>query len=470
MPLFSRARTQEAHWSVDFVEHLRAVHFGLISVSALLIAIGAGKHDAQVAQALTHATEIQQLTSDWRRTQSRIFEIARTSGSLSPESLNFMVRLSIPGPKRQNSMQFLKGVSPLSLLGVNAQDASPAHGMFKDRQVDRDPESLDEFEAIWSKFHATETFGVPRLTDVYPATSKSPSKATCSVMDVPPSASPTEGNPTNIGCEVSWPEDNANVPYASYARLRAPGQWSWISDLGEATKGKERTMTNVEIAVRLKNLKVGGHDLSNYALVLRYPVQELHCDESVFRNMFKDFRTGTFEEAFPELVSATVGMVNLKFPELVSRLKEKQGKGDQNIELIGLKLPSAEITQWGLVLILSIQFYFWLHLHELNKKIDAMSPGWDVAWVGMYTSVAARLTMWITACLLPLTAVFLLSVKVPTAFHIQGHKWTPWVISGAALALSATMAFATAERLERIKSNRDDSAADLPTDEVPSPS
>jgi hypothetical protein len=150
-----------------------------------------------------------------------------------------------------------------------------------------------------------------------------------------------------------------------------------------------------------------------------------------------------------------------------------QGKGDQNIELVGLKLPSAEITQWGLVLLLCAQFYFWLHLHELKKKIEATSPGWDVAWVGMYTSVAAELTMWISACLLPVVAVSLLAIKIPkilTTILPKLYKWELWIICCAVIAVSAALAVATAERLEKIKADRGDSTTDVSVPEISSPS
>jgi len=195
----------------------------------------------------------------------------------------------------------------------------------------------------------------------------------------------------------------------------------------------------------------------------------LEFDEKALKSVFTNFREGEYKDAFPELATATVGMESLKFSDVVSRLHDMQGKGDQNIEVFGLKLPSAEISRWGLALLLAIQFYFWLHLHELGRKIETSSPGWDVAWIGMYNSLAANLTMLISACILPLSAVSLLAFKL-LPINRPEHKLMYWVLSLSAILISAVLAIATGSRLRAIKSNRISGEASVPTVEISNPS
>ena len=77
----------------------------------------------------------------------------------------------------------------------------------------------------------------------------------------------------------------------------------------------------------------------------------------------------------------------------------------------------------------SIQFYFWLHLHELNRKINKTAPGWDVAWVGIYHSLSASISMIISTCLLPTIAVLVLGLRIPSDIRLPDHRWVPWKIA-----------------------------------------
>jgi hypothetical protein len=54
-----------AHWSKDFVEHLRTVHFALIAISAGLILLVASSREYNPVTALVQVDEIIDLRHQW---------------------------------------------------------------------------------------------------------------------------------------------------------------------------------------------------------------------------------------------------------------------------------------------------------------------------------------------------------------------------------------------------------------------
>ena len=47
------------------------------------------------------------------------------------------------------------------------------------------------------------------------------------------------------------------------------------------------------------------------------------------------------------------------------------------------------------------QLYFWVHLYELSPKLKEGDPGWNVAWIGVYQSLPARILFLCSTALLP---------------------------------------------------------------------
>ena len=66
-----------------------------------------------------------------------------------------------------------------------------------------------------------------------------------------------------------------------------------------------------------------------------------------------------------------------KTTERIAKLTKP--KENQELEVLGFKGPAAQVTPWGSLTLLGIQFYFWLHLHEFGGKVARTSPGSDVA-------------------------------------------------------------------------------------------
>jgi hypothetical protein len=84
-------------------------------------------------------------------------------------------------------------------------------------------------------------------------------------------------------------------------------------------------------------------------------------------------------------------------------------KGTEVFEAFGMKFPSAQVTWWGIFLLLSIQIYFLTYLRSLYDKLQPDDPGWDVPWIGMDQSTLSKRIFFFTLVLLPCMAVALLA-------------------------------------------------------------
>jgi hypothetical protein len=126
-----------------------------------------------------------------------------------------------------------------------------------------------------------------------------------------------------------------------------------------------------------------------------------------------------------------------KSPAAVSRLK---------FEVIGIKFPAENTTRWGLVVIIGIQFYFWLHLRELASKLRREDPGWQVAWIGVYSSGYAKWATIFSACLLPVSAALALGIR---GLFVSSFAWQYWVLLILCTGVSSMLAFLAWVRLPR---------------------
>ena len=97
-----RKGTEDSHWSVDFVEHLRTVHFALLTLSVALIILLSGHSEGDIAKGMTQAGEILDLHENWKEYVSSIYLDAAHQFH-DPRS-NIAIPITIPGesfPDRQ---------------------------------------------------------------------------------------------------------------------------------------------------------------------------------------------------------------------------------------------------------------------------------------------------------------------------------------------------------------------------------
>jgi hypothetical protein len=79
------------------------------------------------------------------------------------------------------------------------------------------------------------------------------------------------------------------------------------------------------------------------------------------------WRDSAFSDSFYELDQATAGFQDLDFYHLKKILRVQQTNSKEVFTAFGVTFPSETTTRWGMLIILAIQLYFWLHLAEYRR-------------------------------------------------------------------------------------------------------
>jgi hypothetical protein len=175
-------------------------------------------------------------------------------------------------------------------------------------------------------------------------------------------------------------------------------------------------------------------------------------DESYLSKLFfRDWKRGDFASAFAELNAASLGIATIDITDAVHRIESEEVASQRDISILGLSIPVSELSRWGALLLVSVQLYFWLHLHELVIKIEPSAEGWDVAWIGLYRTKTAFAAALISACLIPVSAAAALAHKIVT-IEIYYHK-TAIMASVLIVILSGLISIFTARKLYNLRRN-----------------
>ncbi len=154
-------------------------------------------------------------------------------------------------------------------------------------------------------------------------------------------------------------------------------------------------------------------------------------DQTTFHELFKDWKAGRFDETFRDLSIATRDLESLGVEHARNRLDDesKAAKGSEHFEIFGVKIPAPQLTRWGILGLLCVQLYFFVHLKQLSNKLHSSDAGWDIPWLGMYASPLPRVIYFVSITVVPVVAVGLLAAQMfADLVSISGVSWN-WELS-----------------------------------------
>jgi hypothetical protein len=179
----------------------------------------------------------------------------------------------------------------------------------------------------------------------------------------------------------------------------------------------DKPRENVRQRLRLKG--VGGEYSYTFS-VLR--VKRIRMQQSDFHYQ-PEGRTKSFEKTFPDLATAATDVVDDGFEAIGKRLDLESKDDSQPFEPFGIKFKSAQVPQWGTVVLLGVQVYLLIYLKRLWKKLKHDDPGWDTPWLAMDSSVLARLMLFLSMVLLPSAAATLIFLKAESQYSLDVSFW-----------------------------------------------
>jgi hypothetical protein len=397
------------HWSKDFVEHLRTVHFALIVTCVALIVIKTSSTESTYQKALNQIELVRKLVPEMNAgafaDKAKKIYIAANSRNAGNNVADYYrgserIRASMSADE-----VFLVAEAPYrGSERPKTHPGYPAGTMeWAITSVSSDMSSLENFKIAWDAISKHYLLGscngrtAPELVQNHDIkklfTGGGPSDK-------------AEGGAAHLYCSPESEEDY-NV---------------------EQTLEKRRSQNTGDSDPLLVFADVG-HSVIVGLIDLKYVP---FFPQDVLRAKFPDLPQGTFSEAFADLNELTNGLQSDKTNELQAWLSNQQSQhSSESFEAFGVRFPASATVGWGTVVVLAIQIYLLLHLRELAPRLTSDDPGLDVPWVGLYRWSVSRLMM-TASLLLPAFTIFLLNAD--SHHWLRGYGLAHWKTQLAPIA------------------------------------
>ncbi len=362
-----------ADWTKDLVDHLRTVHFALLTICAALIIVSLDSKVLPVSQALTQATQMVDLQKQW----SEVQRIAISSAADASVQRNFTLISTVRQPEIPTSYTMIVVYGEADFLSYEAWKFSGA-------DMSHPPATLSEFSRWWNALHSSTTVNLPDFRTI---------------------------NVLHPDALILIGDSQAMPLIASPGGVDSPALKAHIEPNLEADsftfKGAMPVPSFMKIAPHMDKNAAKRVELWSEGKLLHKKLSE-----QFLQQIYPDWRGGSYKEAFRELAVVAPDLTTIDLKELPARIRDLMTKDDQVVEAFGLKIPSSEISRWGTTLLLVVQLYFWLNLHELTHRMASPDANYDVAWMGLYRSKAAGMVTWVSICILPVVAALSLAARI----------------------------------------------------------
>jgi len=417
-------------WSKDYVEHIRAVHFALAVASLGLIIVVTGNRRSEVQIAHEQVSQIidtlpalrcdliEQEAIDFMRRSGRQITAPRMKRffelPVGPKTIPF--ELVFTGEEASSAVPLGRaGLGPGLSTGFNTNWLVKVSGIEKnhpplspdEEQVLRlfpmigTPETLQEFKYLWNLLQSHVSILIPEVIN---------SDASVTVTNAwPPPAEVFKITPF-ADLKVPMPLHEKKELHSKDAPTKIELSLEWIPEGIEPsapafpsrfcgnTPGPNQV--NIHVCVPIS----GPSDS-----VETIPLQAL--SPLIDRRPAWDWHNEAFATAFRELDSVTKEYSDVKFKTMEKILAAEERRAGESFEILGMKIPADQTVYWGIFVIMALQFYFWVHLRELNRRLKPTDLSADVAWIGLYPTQVARALVFVSAIIIPILATVLLSVR-----------------------------------------------------------
>jgi hypothetical protein len=456
-PIASRT----AHWSKDYVEHLRAVHFALISVCVVLILLSLSRNRTEVEMAQAQNRQIEELLNDfhasWFNDYVAVLASNAKGRNVSKASLTFQLQ-----PIGADTLQFQHRESPNSsqvetvpvrfdsdnwiiTRPSNAPKTDPIMRDFESRllmgdfdsrlppELSHKPINIHEFHVLWDALIGGDwQVNVPtRLSnsgyydlEVY-------------------SLRPTEqvkiefvhtGKPPEM---TMFPREWTDLEKRYLVRQG----FKENSKFAYAGKYRERRF---KVNIILPVTATDSFPFDGQGALIAHTKPEW------------GWYHGTFDESFQQLSRIVKNYDTLSLKTIDDILASERERTGETFDAIGLKLPAEDIVRFGILMVLCVQAYLWVHLREKSSKLQDDDEGWEVAWIGVYQSRYARALMFASTCLLPFFAALVLGRKglEVSSFSVNRMSLPYWLLLTVGSSLALGLGLVTWRQLPNVHKAR----------------
>ncbi|HKV77586.1 MAG TPA: hypothetical protein VJP02_05585 [Candidatus Sulfotelmatobacter sp.] len=382
--LRSQQTSSPEHWSKDFVEHLRTVHFALMAVSAgLIVLLSSVQYDVKAAAA--QLARINEILTLWSHVYppNEFLSSTTTPNTGYTQWLEGELVLDKPQSPHANYL--------FHLTGLNLFECDSGHYIQLDSSFA--PKTTEEFATWWDSIAST-----PMVID--------------SIFTINRDGKALTIKLAKNGRDSDWVD-------VGHVRLLAPGKANGDRAQVGLTLDSSFCHDDYRSAVPVV---LEGHD-ENYDF--RFNVDSIRRNRLSQKGVTLLFRgaVGSFATAFPDLAKAAHHREDVDFATLTTQINGEVSKGTDVFDAFGVKVPSEQITRWGMLILISVQLYFVMYLKRLSRKLKPDDPGWDVPWMAMDESLMARIMLAVSVVALPCAAAALVLIRGDSPWFPGGFTW-----------------------------------------------
>jgi hypothetical protein len=423
MSMFGGDRGNTAHWSTDYVEHLRTVHFALIAltVTTIIIAHRPNTSDLRTAQWQLH------LIRDFVENKASVWSTKHTDDERAT-----WIRFAVDGKqyavKYRDAFDVFERTGACPIVDPNS-DLGRQRIQFVDTAVGSlsAANSVASFEFSWDYLNCQRGrhYDVVKFGDVVVF----PRAQVVAGRPIPPArrielelSSDSRSHLAKQGVYLLATRPVIEMTDQAQAVLQeSASQWKALGSYNPGPGfGPERYgigYLDFDVNWDLQGTSIDPlSQPSKPALILFDFFREDHAfDALAFLPIHESSWQckGSFAQCFSELKRAAAGRDRYSFKDLSDWLDNQIGRYQQeDIEIFNIRFPIEDQARWGIILILALLSYLWLHLHELCPSLQPDHSGLAVAWVGLYSSVYAYSAILLTVAVLPLAAIISFGLSV----------------------------------------------------------
>ena len=418
--------------STDLIKHIRTIHYTLVVVSIALIVLASNRARTQVSLAYDQIKDIAEIARTWdplwldRHAAQRI---ANSEYSAAAAHLNgpSAIEFEYEGRTLRVALDFK---SPNWTI-LEREELPLARPRFfwiqppgQHLHETRKPQSLKEFKEIWDFLEKDREISIP--IDPSPFIHTMGTQPWQSNVVRPEYLVPyrvvrqTQGlQPAPLEL-TAYSDADLHQARASLKEFRF--KYAYVSQ-------RWRFTPPFAIPVTVEGIRTIPLD-GQAALFSRF-----HSTRA---------RHGRFAEVFKELDSVTGEYQQVDLDTLEKIVAAFAAYGEESsFSLLGIRFPAEGTVFWGVLVIVGLQTYLWLHLVELPvAKASADRP--SAVWIGIFGSRWARLFSYVSLCALPVGTVLFLARRL---LERSVSTWGDWLFVFGALAASTCLAFVSGKTM-----------------------
>jgi hypothetical protein len=429
----STTHATSEQWSKDYFEHLRAVHFSLVVLCVGLIVLASLTPKSEMRAAHEQVLEILEVTNNWRKDlfdneaknvvkadsakdDRSAFVITSTGDVVANYLLSWNTNSqSATRPKFKASGWTVALNVPAELLPEPPPEDPDSFDTVGPSFSVNGPQNLKSFQALWDDLLQPGSIMLPRRpTECFYTTldrNVDVMLVPCAILPLNSSASVTRDDEL-----VLEPTDSTVKKRFQRASIQSDVQFDFSSQPLAGT-----FFDPGRILLPVRDAKQIHFDGQNVLIQLSSKWKAKHGLS--FKDAFRDLAAvdGTFEDASIESVE---------------RILDGEAKTQtETFETFGLKIPGEIAVRFGALLVLAVQLYLWIHLREVGLRMK-QNTDLDIAWIGTYSSKAARILFYVTVTVLPLITLVVLGLRGLTT---SDHRWFGWTALVATISLSLVL-------------------------------